>query len=126
MYFELDENGNPFAIKTNSRSKKLESKIITLFKDYDSKKLKFVEKHPLNRYFMSLIIFEKNKNGIKTSSNIEYERRAIFKGCENAINVAEAKKCFSRNVQLFFIKKFKRNLPIKLGLSREEKKIHRV
>ena len=49
MYFELDENGNPFAIKTNSRSKKLESKIITLFKDYDSKKLKFVEKHPLNR-----------------------------------------------------------------------------
>ena len=75
---------------------------------------------------MSLIIFEKNKNGIKTSSNIEYERRAIFKGCENAINVAEAKKCFSRNVQLFFIKIFKRNLPIKLGLSREEKKIHRV
>ena len=123
IYFELNKKGKISEIKTTSRSKKLEKKIISLFKKYDIKKLNFVDKHSLNRYFTSVIIYEEHKNKIKTNSIIGYSRGAIFKGCEKETTVANARNCFSRQVQLYFMRKFNPRIANKLGLSTGRKRI---
>jgi hypothetical protein len=123
LYFELDKKGKPFEITTTSRSKKLENKIITLFKNFDFEKLNFVEKNRFNRYFTSIIIFENEKNIIKTNSIIGYNRGALFIGCENSKNVKAARACFSRQVQVYFSKKFRTRIMNTLGLSTGRKRI---
>ncbi len=124
IYFELDSNGKPKEITTTSRSKSLENKVITLFKNFDFNKLVFVDKHPFNRYFTSIIIHENGQNLIKTNSIIGYSRNAMFKGCEKSKNTKEAKRCFSQKVQKHFISKFNTRIVNTLGLSPGPKKVY--
>jgi hypothetical protein len=123
IYFELDKKGKPFEITTTSRSKDLEEKVITLFKNYNLTKLNFVEKHNFNRYFISIIVFENNKNSIKTNSVVGYNRIPIFPKCEKSKSVKLAKQCFSYGIQKHFVKKFNSRIPNKLGLSAGRKRI---
>lgn len=123
IYFEIDKNGNPFEISTNSRSNKLEEKIISLFKSYNLNDLKITDKTKFNRFFTPIILFEKGKKIIKTDSIIGFSRSPIISGCKKVATVKEARKCFSRQVQIYFSKKFNSKLPNKLGLSRGRKRI---
>ncbi|WP_298778717.1 hypothetical protein [uncultured Polaribacter sp.] len=123
IYFELNKNGNPFQITTNSRSKKLEKKIISLFKNYELNNFTFINKKDLNRYFTSVIIFENNKNIIKTNDIMGYKRAPILPNCKKSKTTKDARKCFSKQVQLYFVKKFNSKLPNKLGLSPGRKRI---
>ena len=123
LYFELDKNGNLIEISTNSRSKTLEKKIITLFKKFDLNELNFINKNRLNRYFSPIIIFEDGKKVVKTYDTIGYSRIPIFSACKNVKTSKEAKACFSRKVQIHFSKKFNPKLINRLGLSSGRKRI---
>lgn len=116
LYFELQNDDTPFEISTNLRSKSLENKIIELFKNYNFSNLNIVDKHPFNKYFTSLIVFENGEHIVKTNSIIGYNRGAIFYGCESAKTVQEMRNCFSREIQLLFSSRFNVNLPSKLRL----------
>lgn len=123
LYFELDKKGKPFQITTNSRSKELEEKIISLFKNYDLNNFIFFNKKKLNKYFSPIIIFENDKNIIKTNNIIGYSRSPIFPVCNNSKTTKEAYNCFSKQIQSHFIRKFNTKLPNKLGLSTGRKKV---
>ena len=123
LSFELDKKKKPFNISTNARSSYLNNLIITSFKEYPIEKLTFSNKSTFNSYFTQILSLEENKILIKTNELIGYERVPIFPGCENSENVFNAKKCFSRGVQMHFMKKFNADLPNKLGLSRGRKRV---
>ena len=47
----------------------------------------------------------------------------VFPGCEKSSNIKNAKKCFSKNIQMHFSKKFDTSLPKKLKLNPGKKRI---
>lgn len=124
IYFELDSFGKPKEITTTSRSKNLENKIIELFKNYNLNNLNFVDKHPFNRYFTSIIVFENGVNIVKTNSIISYNRSPMYKGCEKSVSVKEARNCFSRQIQIHFARKFNTKIINTLKLSPGPKRIY--
>jgi hypothetical protein len=114
--FELDKNNKPFNIKTNARSTEINKKIIDGFKEYPIDNLNFADKSDFNNYIIQVLSFNNSKNNINTSSIVGYERIPIFVGCENSKDIQEAKKCFSKNIQMHYARKFDADLPNKLGL----------
>ncbi len=123
IYFELDKKGLPIEVSTNSRSKKLEEKIISLFKNFNLNDFTFINKNHLNRYFTPVIVFKDGKNSIKTNNIMGYNRIPILTACKEVKTSKEARKCFSRQVQMYFAKKFNTNLPNKLKLNPGRKRI---
>jgi hypothetical protein len=123
LYFEINKKGNPFEIRTTSRSKKLEEKIITLFKNYNVNNLNIIDKTKFNRFFTPIMVFENGENVIKTDSIIGFSRAPIIGSCKKVTTTKEARNCFSRQVQIYFSKKFNPNLPNRLGLSPGRKRI---
>ncbi|QNM86817.1 hypothetical protein H9W90_06820 [Polaribacter pectinis] len=115
--FELDKKNKPFNIKTSARSKTVEDKIITIFKEYPIEKLNFTDKRNFNNYIIQILSFKEGKIIVNTDSLIGYERVPIFPGCENSKDVSDVKKCFSRGIQQHFAHKFDASLPNRLGLS---------
>ncbi|WP_051605750.1 hypothetical protein [Polaribacter sp. Hel_I_88] len=115
--FELDKKNKPFNIKTNARSTALNEKIITEFKEYPIVNLNFADKSDFNNYLIQILSFEDSKNTINTSSIVGYERIPIYVGCENSKDIQDAKRCFSKNIQMHYAKKFDADLPNRLGLS---------
>ena len=123
LSFELDRKKKPFNIYTSSRSYGLEEKIISLFKNYPIDKFKFQDVSSLNRYSVQILSFNKNEIIVNTNVLIAYEKTPAFPGCENSKNISDARKCFSKGVQMHFAKNFDAKLPNKLGLSYGKKRI---
>tara|TARA_R110001606_G_scaffold385511_1_gene549055 strand:+ start:27 stop:1529 length:1503 start_codon:yes stop_codon:yes gene_type:complete len=121
--FELDKKNKPFNIKTNARSTALDEKIIADFKEYPIENLNFADKSDFNNYIIQVLSFDNSKNNINTSSIVGYERIPVFVGCENSKNIQDAKKCFSKNIQMHYAKKFDADLPNRLGLPSGKLKI---
>ena len=121
--FELNKNNEPFNLTSNARSQVLESKIFALFKKYPITNFNIIDKHNFNKYGLQILSFENDDILIKTSTILSSEKSPIFPGCENSLNRKELKKCFSKGVQMHFIKKFDASLPNKLGLSKGRKRI---
>lgn len=121
--FELNKNNEPFNLTSNARYQVLESKIFALFKKYPIKNFNIIDDRDFNKYSLQILSFENDEILIKTSTILSSEKPPIFPGCENAINSKELKKCFSKGVQMHFIKKFDASLPNKLGLSKGRKRI---
>ncbi|MFK8059747.1 MAG: hypothetical protein AB8B78_06600 [Polaribacter sp.] len=124
LSFELNKKNKPFNIKTTSRSSSLNNIIISAFKEYPISNLKFYNKSSFNSYFTQVLALENNKTIIKTNSIIGSETVPVYPGCENSKNVAAAKKCFSKGVQMHFAKKFDTSLPNRLGLTSGRKRIY--
>ena len=123
LSFEVDKKNKPFNISTNARSSYLDNLIISSFKDYPMEKLGFSNKSAFNSYFTQVLSLNEGKVIIKTNEIIGYERVPVFPGCENSESLIEAKKCFSKGVQMHFSRKFDTSLPNNLGLSRGRKRV---
>ena len=121
--FEIDENNTIANTKVNAKSILLGNKIEKLFKEYPLENFNFIDRRKFNNYIIQIVSFQDQEAFINTSSVIGYERAPIFAGCENAKNIAEARDCFSKGVQINFSRKFDANLPNKLGLTKGRKKI---
>ena len=122
--FEIDENENLFNITTNARSNFLDQKIKKLFKEYPIEKLTFADKRKLNKHIIQILSFKDQKAIINASSLIGNIRPPILLGCETSKNIAAAKNCFSRGVQMNFSRKFDADLPKRLGLTKGRKDIY--
>ncbi|APZ46736.1 hypothetical protein BW723_10770 [Polaribacter reichenbachii] len=123
LYFELDKKNKVFNVSTTSRSDFLDKKIIEIFNAYPTDKLNFKSKEPLKRYFLQILKYKEGKVVVETNSFIGSEKIPLFPGCENSVNYEDAKKCFSRGVQMHFVKKFDADLPNNLGLSKGRKRV---
>lgn len=123
LNFELDSKKKPFNVRTNSRSSTLDKKIIDAFKAFNINQLNFSNISPFNSYFTQILSFENDTISVETNSIIGYERVPVFPGCESTKSTADAKSCFSKNVQIYFAKNFDAKLPNKLGLTRGRKRV---
>ncbi|CAL2103357.1 TonB-like protein [Tenacibaculum sp. 190130A14a] len=123
LFFELDVTGKAFKISTNSRSEQLEKKIISLFKKYDLSNSTFKNRHPVNKYFTSVIKFENGSNKVVTNSIIGYTRIPVFPSCKNSLNATMGKNCYNRTIREFFVRRFNAGLANRLGLSPGRKRI---
>ncbi|TVZ55210.1 hypothetical protein OD91_0455 [Lutibacter sp. Hel_I_33_5] len=123
IFFEINKKNKLHNIRTNSRSNILEQKIISLFKNFNIEELNLVDKHHFNSYFTPIIVFENEKNIIKTNSIIGYNRIPIFPKCRKSKDLVNAKKCFNTNIQKHFSKNFNSRLPNNLGLSPGRKRV---
>ncbi|WP_439132556.1 energy transducer TonB [Polaribacter sp.] len=123
IFFELDKNEQIINLKTNSRSDHLDKKIKQIFKNYPLENLNFLNKKGVHSYTLQVLSFKQDKVVVNTSSTLGYEKAPLFPGCENSKNLQEIKKCFSKNVQLHFSRKFNADLPNRLGLARGKLKV---
>jgi hypothetical protein len=123
LFFELDNKDKPFNIRTSARSNYVETEIIAAFKQYPIEKLNFIDKSPINSYVLQIFSFDGSKSIINTNTVINYQKIPLFPGCENSISFDAAKKCFSKGVQMHFMKKFNADLPKQLGLSKGRKRV---
>ncbi len=123
IFFELDKNEQIINLKTNSRSDQLDKKIKEIFNNYTLEKLNYQDKKGPCSYILQVLSFKEDKIMINTSSILGYEKLPLFPGCENSINLKEIKKCFSKNVQIHFSRKFNADLPNRLGLARGKLKV---
>ena len=124
LNFELNKKKKPFNISTNSRSYGLEEKIITLFKNYPIDKFSFQDLSSLNKYSIQILSFNNDEIKINTNNIIAFEKTPAFPGCENSKNISEARKCFSKGIQMHFVNNFDSKLPNKLGLSVGKKRVY--
>jgi hypothetical protein len=124
LFFELDTKDKPFNIRTSARSNYIETEIIAAFKQYPIEKLNFTDKSSINSYILQIFSFDGSKSIINTNTIINYEKIPLFPGCENSISSEDAKKCFSKGVQMHFMKKFNADLPNQLGLSKGRKRVY--
>ena len=97
--------------------------MISLFKKYPIKKLNFKNKSTFNNYNIQVLAFENEKTIVKTNTVVGSFSVPVFPGCEKSTSTKEAKKCFSKNVQMHFSKKFDANLPNNLGLKKGRKRV---
>lgn len=123
IHFELDKKDKLFNLSTNSRSNSLNEKIIKLFKKYPLENLTFLNRNNFDSYFIQILTFTDNEIIVKANSIVGSETIPIFPGCENSIDLKAAKNCFSKGIQLNFMKKFDADLPNRLGLSSGKKRV---
>lgn len=121
--FKLNEDKQPYNIKTNSRSLILEEKIIEAFKNYPINDFKFSDTNKFNIYKIPVLIFNNNQIEIKPNELVLFKRIPIFPGCENSNDLQSARKCINTKVQKHFSQKFDFNIANRLGLSSGTKKI---
>jgi hypothetical protein len=121
--FELDRKNTLFNVKSSARSISLNKEIISIFKEYPIKNLNFTNRSPYNNYILQILSFTDNEIIVNTDSIIGYERVPVFPGCENSKSVSDAKSCFSKGVQMHFMKKFDADLPNRLGLNKGRKRV---
>ncbi|MEN8776355.1 MAG: energy transducer TonB [Polaribacter sp.] len=123
LNFELNKKGIPFNIRTNARSYSLDKKIINIFKEYPIEKLDLGNKSTLNNYFTTILTYNNGKTFVETNVKFAYEGAPVYSGCEKSNNIIEAKKCFSKGVQMHFSRKFDSRIAKKLKLSPGRKRI---
>lgn len=123
LFFELDKKGKPFNISTNSRSQNIENRIIQIFKEYPIKNLNLGDRKTLSTYFSSILSYKDGNVIIETFPKFFNERVPLFPGCKRSKSISEAKKCFSKSVQMHFSDNFDTKLPNRLGLSRGRKRV---
>lgn len=111
-------------IISNSRSHSLEKKIKSFIKEHSLNTLEFETKDAFKIFDLQILEFENDKAVVKTSTRVSYSSPPIFAACKNVNSNSEAKKCFSKQVQLHFSRKFDLSLANRLGLMKGKKRIY--